>query len=247
MATVFHASPHGRLIEIKSKGRRKERYRTNKQWWIGKHIRVVLVPCHAWKCLLTAFPGGLDISEVPGCYLLRQKTFQWGSQKLLQWLVSQELTAYLSVFDLFLNQWIMAILSKGCKPDNFKSQNSLKLSFANIRRLHSDFVECESSLESNSPDIIALCQTNLEDSIDSGNFSVRGYLPLVWKDSITHMHGLCSLCERRTFFCMGLISRKLYGFLLMFSTSFLSLSLSLLLPLLITFFVIMHGFWFNFI
>ena len=37
-------------------------------------------------------------------------------------------------------------------------------------------------------------QTNLDDSIDSGNFSVRGYLPLIWKDSGTHMHGLCSLC-----------------------------------------------------
>ena len=28
------------------------------------------------------------------------------------------------------------------------------------------------------------------DSIDSGNFSVRGYLPLIRKDSITHMLGL---------------------------------------------------------
>ena len=28
------------------------------------------------------------------------------------------------------------------------------------------------------------------DSIDSGNFSVRGYLPLIRKDSSTHMHGL---------------------------------------------------------
>ena len=27
-------------------------------------------------------------------------------------------------------------------------------------------------------------------SIDFGNFSVRHYLPLIWKDSITHMHGL---------------------------------------------------------
>ena len=32
--------------------------------------------------------------------------------------------------------------------------------------------------------------TNLDDSIDSGNFSVRGYLPLIQKDSSTHMHGL---------------------------------------------------------
>ena len=40
------------------------------------------------------------------------------------------------------------------------------------------------------PDILALCETNLDDSIDSGNFSVRVYLPLIRKDSSTHMHGL---------------------------------------------------------
>ena len=30
----------------------------------------------------------------------------------------------------------------------------------------------------------------VDDSIDSGNFSVRGYLPLIRKDSIIHMHDL---------------------------------------------------------
>ena len=70
----------------------------------------------------------------------------------------------------------MAILSKGCRPDNFQSHNSLKASFKNIRGLRSNFVECESSLESNSPDILALCETNMDESIDSGNFSVTGYL-----------------------------------------------------------------------
>ena len=84
----------------------------------------------------------------------------------------------------------MNILSKACKPDNFESHNSLKLSFTNIRGLHLNFVDCESFLESNSPDILALCETNLDDSIDSGSFSVRGYLPLIRKDSSTHMHGL---------------------------------------------------------
>ena len=83
----------------------------------------------------------------------------------------------------------MAILSKARKPDNFESHNSLKLSFTNIRGLRSNFVDCESFLESNSPDILALCETNLDDSIDSGSFSVRGYLSLIWKDSSTHMHG----------------------------------------------------------
>ena len=37
---------------------------------------------------------------------------------------------------------------------------------------------------------LALCETNLDDSIDSVNFSVRVYLPLIQKDSSTHMHGL---------------------------------------------------------
>ena len=37
---------------------------------------------------------------------------------------------------------------------------------------------------------LALCETNLYDLIDSGNFSVRGYLPLIQKDSTTHIHDL---------------------------------------------------------
>ena len=84
----------------------------------------------------------------------------------------------------------MAILSKAFKPDNFESHNSLKLSFTNIRGLRLNFVDCESFLESNSPDIVAQCETNLDDSIDSGNFSFRGYLPLIWNNSSTHIHGL---------------------------------------------------------
>ena len=87
----------------------------------------------------------------------------------------------------------MTILSKACKPDNFESHNSLKLSFTNIRGLRSNFFDCESFLESNSPDILALCETNLDDSIDSGNSSVRGYLPLIRKDSRFPLtYDLCS-------------------------------------------------------
>ena len=52
-----------------------------------------------------------------------------------------------------------------------------------------NFVDCKSFLESNSPNIPALYEMNLDDSIDSGNFSMRGYLPLIQKDSSTHMHG----------------------------------------------------------
>ena len=73
----------------------------------------------------------------------------------------------------------MPILSKACKPDNFESHNSLRLSFTNTQGLYSNFVDCECFLESNSPDILALYETNLDDSNDSCTFSVRGYLPFI--------------------------------------------------------------------
>ena len=81
-------------------------------------------------------------------------------------------------------------MEKGCKPDNFKSHNSLKHSFTNIRNLRSNFVNCKCFFESNSPDIFALCETNLDHSTDSGNFFTRGYLPLIREGSVIHMHGL---------------------------------------------------------
>ena len=65
-----------------------------------------------------------------------------------------------------------------------------KFPFSNIQGLRSNFFECESFLESNSPDILALCETNLNDSIDSNHSTVRGYLPFIRKDSSTHRVGL---------------------------------------------------------
>ena len=56
--------------------------------------------------------------------------------------------------------------------------------------LRSNFVDCESFLKSNSLGILDLCDANLDDSINSGNFSVRSYLPLIPKDSTTHVRGL---------------------------------------------------------
>ena len=86
--------------------------------------------------------------------------------------------AYLSVSDLFLTHE-MAISTKQCKPDSFESHNSLKRSFTNIQGFHSNLVVCESFLESNSPDTLALCKKNWDDSINSGNSSVRGCLSLI--------------------------------------------------------------------
>ena len=62
------------------------------------------MPCHAWKCVHTTISGGVDTSEVLACHLLRQMSSQCRSQKLRQGLVSHELNANLSVFDLFLTQ-----------------------------------------------------------------------------------------------------------------------------------------------
>ena len=84
-----------------------------------------------------------------------------------------------------------AILSKACKPDNFETHESVKLTFTNIRVLCINFVDCESFFESNLPGILALCETNLDVSIDSVNFFLlRGYCPLIQKGSSTNMHGL---------------------------------------------------------
>ena len=139
----------------------------------------------------------------------------------------------------------MARLPISCKPDNFESHNSLNLSFANIRGPRSNFVDCESFLESNSPDILALCETNLDDSIDSGNFSVRGYLPLNWKDYNTHMHGLAVYVKEGLPFAWDLSLENSADCYV--STGFTSHSVLLLFPQTITFFVLVHGFCFYFI
>ena len=44
---------------------------------------------------------------------------------------------------------------------------------------------------------LTLCETNLHGSIDSGNFSVRGYPSLFQKDSVTHMYGLAVYVNER--------------------------------------------------
>ena len=81
-------------------------------------------------------------------------------------------------------------MSNFCLYINPCSPNSVKLRFIKIQGFCSNFFACEPFLESSSPDILALCETNLEDPIGSINFSVRSYLPLIRKDSVTHMHDL---------------------------------------------------------
>ena len=68
--------------------------------------------------------------------------------------------------------------------------NSLSLALQIFETFNFEFCWLWIFLESNFRDILPVFETNLDDSIDSGHFSVRGYLPLIWKDSTTHMHGL---------------------------------------------------------
>ena len=69
----------------------------------------------------------------------------------------------------------MVILSKACNPDNFESNNSLKLNFMNIRGLRSTFVDRESFLQTPLTFLLYVCEKNLDASNDSGNFFVTGF------------------------------------------------------------------------
>ena len=84
----------------------------------------------------------------------------------------------------------------------------VKLWFIEGRAVRKLF-DCESLLESNSPDIVALFYvssgTNLDDSTDDfGSFWARGYLSFLIHERILlggihHMHGLSlCLCDRKT-------------------------------------------------
>ena len=79
----------------------------------------------------------------------------------------------------------MAVLSKGCKTDNFELHNSLKHSFTNIWTLRI-FEFCWLWIFP----WIKLFWRSCSMWDKPGNFFVRGYLPLIRKDSSTHMHGL---------------------------------------------------------
>ena len=86
----------------------------------------------------------------------------------------------------------MAILSKGSKPHNFELHNSLKLSFPKIRALYLNFTYCESFLESNPPDILPVCETNLEAKVThrhslavyvNSYFHIYKFMPILIYDS----------------------------------------------------------------
>ena len=91
-------------------------------------------------------------------------------------------------------------MSTFCFCINPCSQISVKVRFSNIQGFCSSFFTCEPFLESSCPDNLALCETYLGDPIGYSNFSVRGYLPLIQKDSFIHMYGLTVYVKERIAF-----------------------------------------------
>ena len=91
----------------------------------------------------------------------------------------------------------------------------LKLSFTNIMPFCLNFLDCESFLESNSPDILALCETDL---VCETNYVSQLILAMTlwWLPSFNlkenYLPLICSLCERGVSFFMELIFEKLYEF-----------------------------------
>ena len=81
-----------------------------------KNTGVVLVSCHAWKCVPITIPSGVDISKISECHLLRQIS----SQGHKTYFKNLSLVNSQSSFDFDL-------LMKVCKPDNFESHDSLNL------------------------------------------------------------------------------------------------------------------------
>ena len=88
------------------------------------------------------FPRSLDVI----CY---DRWVLSESHKIISRIGTSWTCSLPSIFNLFLT-------SKGCKPDNFEPHPSMKFSLVNIWGLCSNFVECESFLESNFSDILAV-------------------------------------------------------------------------------------------
>ena len=109
---------------------------------------------------------------------------------------------------------------------SFATTDEFSARFTKIIFFFDLFLNVKSFLESNSLDILALCETN-----DS---NLKGFC---YSDAWS-----CSLCKGRTSFYMELICRKVCRYLLTFSTGFTSFSVLFLFPLLITFFVFIHIF-----
>ena len=166
---------------------------------------------------------------------------QWGSQKLLQ-CVSWTHSLPFWLITLFrLNK--MAISSKARKPEKFESQNSLKLSFTNIRGQPSYFVGCEYPPWIKLSWCPCFIWNKTEKLIRFKQYLCKGLSSFNSKGFCYSYTWPCNLCNAETRFCAGIIFRKLWGFLFMFLTGFTSFGVLLPFPIRITIFFFVQGFW----
>ena len=171
---------------------------------------------------------------------------QWGSQKLLQGLVSHELTAYLSIFNIFkLNE---------LRPYYQSHANQIILNCTSLLSLALWIFEAFiwilliENLSLNHTLLTFLLYARQTWMTELILTILSGRLPSFNPKEFQYSYAwTCSLCEERTSSSMELIYRKVRRFLLTFSIGFISLSVLLLFLLLITFFVFVLGFWFCFI
>ena len=131
-------------------------------------------------------------------------------------------------------------ISKVHKRDNFESHNALKLRVTNIQGLHSNFVGCDVFLTSNLPEILGLCEANLNAWYVCFSFFVSGYFLLIWKDPVTNMHCLAIHTKEGLPFGMNclLTTADFYFFL----TGFTSFIVLLLFPVWINVLFFFHSF-----
>ena len=129
---------------------------------------------HAWKCVPTAVSCWVNISEVPECHLLRQMSCQCGSHKLIQEFVFHQLTVYLPHFDILNGHIIKSMYTRWLSITQLSKAWLYQYSRSSFKLLG----------------IFSLCETNLDKSSDTGSKFVRGYLSLILKYYVTHVHGL---------------------------------------------------------
>ena len=96
-------------------------------------------------------------------------------QKLLQGLVCHEPTVYLTIFNQFKLNELWAYQ---------KHVNQIILNHTTLQSLALQIFEAVIRI------LLIVDLSLMDDSIGSGNFSVRGYLPIIQKDSSSHMHVL---------------------------------------------------------
>lgn len=143
--------------------------------------------------------------KISNCLVKKSCYFWWCRYSLGPWVsffrndeftvMSHELISYVSDFCFFLTQWNGNFL-KSTSTWYFWITQLSKLNLNNIWSLRSNFIGNESYLKPTYSDILALYETNIEESIYYSNLPARGFLHLIWKNSVSHVHRIAVYVER---------------------------------------------------